>query len=58
MYNIVMKNKDYVIHTKEDYDAICETIYLLTQPEVMNSIRENEKEDLSKMKIYNPKEPW
>lgn len=53
-----MKKKEIIINCREDIDAFYETIYLLSQNEVIKDIKEGEKEDVSHMKVYNPKEPW
>lgn len=50
--------KDYIINSVDDLNAFYETVYLLAQPEVINELKESEKEDINKMKVYNPKEPW
>lgn len=65
--NVIKYNEPLTINTKEgsavimsqdDYDALYETIYLLTKPEVNKKIEEGNKEDIKKMKTYNPKEAW
>ena len=35
-----------------------ETTYLISQPDLLQKIKEGEKEDPSKMKQYNPDEEW
>ena len=49
------KNCNSVIMSEQDYNSLQETVYLLSQPGLLESIKEGEKEDLSQMKVYNPK---
>ena len=49
------KNGNSVIMSEQDYNSLQETVYLLSQPGLLESIKEGEKEDLSQMKVYNPK---
>lgn len=52
------KDGNAVIMSEDDYNAIYETVYLMSQPEVMKKIKAGEKEDIKKMKKYNQKEIW
>lgn len=47
-----------VILSEDDYNGMMETIYLLSQKGVLKKIKEGEKEDISKMKKYDPDEEW
>lgn len=47
-----------VILSEKDYTGILETINLLSQKGLHQKIIEGEKEDFSRMKIYNPDEEW
>ena len=52
------KNGNAVIISEEDYKSMQETIYLISQPGLVEKIKEGEKEDPSSMKEYNPDEEW
>ena len=47
-----------VIVPEEKYNSMVETIFLVSQPGLVESIKQAEKEDINQMKAYNPKEPW
>ena len=47
-----------VIVSEEKYNSMIETIYLVSQPGLVESIKQAEKEDINQMKVYNSKEPW
>lgn len=49
------KNGNSIIMSEQDYNSLQETIYLLSQPGLLDSIKDGEKEDQSQMEIYNPK---
>lgn len=55
---ITTKNGNAVLLSEEDYNSLIETIYLMSQPELTKKIKEGEKEDPSKMKVFNPDEEW
>ena len=52
------KKGNAVILSEEEYNAMLETIYLISQKGLVNKIKEGEKEDVSSMKTYNPNEEW
>lgn len=52
------KKGNAVILSEEEYNAMRETIYLISQKDLVNKIKEGEKEDISSMKTYNPHEEW
>lgn len=52
------KNGNAVIISEAEYNAMLETIYLVSQKGLVEKIKEGEKEDISKMSIYNPNEEW
>lgn len=52
------KKGNAVILSEEEYNAMRETIYLISQKDLANKIKEGEKEDISSMKTYNPNEEW
>ena len=52
------KKGNAVILSEDEYNAMCETIYLISQKGLVNKIKEGEKEKISKMKTYNPNEEW
>ena len=52
------KNGNAVIISEAEYNAMLETIYLVSQKGLVGKIKEGEKEDISKMSTYNPNEEW
>ena len=52
------KNGNAVIISEAEYNAMLETIYLVSQKGLVEKIKEGEKEDISSMSIYNPNEEW
>ena len=52
------KNGNAVIISESEYNAMLETIYLVSQKGLVENIKEGEKEDISKMSTYNPNEEW
>ncbi len=52
------KNGNAVIISEAEYNAMLETIYLISQKGLVEKIKEGEKEDISSMKTYNPNEEW
>ena len=52
------KGKNAVIMSEDDYNAIQETVYLYSAPELVKSITKASKEDRKKMKKYNPNEEF
>ena len=52
------KNGNAVIISEAEYNAMLETIYLVSQKGLVEKIKEGEKEDISKMSTYNPNEEW
>ena len=52
------KNGNAVIISEAEYNAMLETIYLVSQKGLVENIKEGEKEDISKMSTYNPNEEW
>ena len=52
------KNGNAVIISEAEYNAMLETIYLVSQKGLAEKIKEGEKEDISKMSTYNPHEEW
>lgn len=47
-----------VIISEEKYNSMVETIYLVSQPGLVESIKQAEKEDINSMKAYDSREPW
>ena len=65
--NVIQFNQPVVVNTKrgnaviislEEYNAMIETIYLSSQPGLLEKIKEGEKEDRKTMTTYNPNEDW
>ena len=52
------KKGNAVIISEEEYNAMRETIYLTSQPGLLQRIKEGEKEDISSMPVYSPNEEW
>ena len=52
------KNGNAVIISEAEYNAMMETIYLVSQKGLVEKIKEGEKEDISSMSTYNPNEEW
>ncbi len=52
------KKGNAVIISEEDYNAMIETIYLMSQPGLVASIKKGEEEDISKMPVFHPEEEW
>ena len=52
------KKGNAIIISEEEYNALLETIYLISQKGLVQKIKEGEKEDVSKMNTYNPNEKW
>ena len=52
------KNGNAVIISEAEYNAMLETIYLVSQKGLVEKIKEGEKEDISSMPTYNPNEEW
>ena len=52
------KKGNAVILSEDEYNAMRETIYLISQKGLLNKIKEGEKENISSMKTYNPNEEW
>jgi len=52
------KNGNAVIISEAEYNAMLETIYLVSQKGLVERIKKGEKEDVSSMSTYNPNEEW
>lgn len=52
------KKGNAVILSEDEYNALLETVYLMSQPGLVNKIKEGEKEDINSMSTYNPNEAW
>lgn len=52
------KKGNAVIISEEEYNAMLETIYLISQKGLLERIKEGEEEDISSMATYNPNEEW
>ena len=52
------KKGNAVIISEEEYNAMRETIFLASQPGLVQRIKEGENEDISSMPVYNPNEKW
>ena len=52
------KKGNAVIISEAEYNAMLETIYLVSQKGLVEKIKEGEKEDSSSMSTFNPNESW
>ena len=52
------KNGNAVIISEAEYNAMLETIYLVSQKGLVERIKEGEEEDINSMPTYNPNEEW
>lgn len=52
------KKGNAVIISEAEYNAMLETIYLVSQKGLVENIKQGEKEDISKISTYNPNEGW
>ena len=55
---ITTKKGNVVIISEKEYKSMLEIINPPFSRKLINQIKEGEKEDISKMGIYNPKEEW
>ena len=52
------KKGNAVIISEDEYNAMLETIYLISKKGLLEKIKEGEEEDISSMPTYNPNEEW
>ena len=52
------KKGNAVIISESEYNALLETLYLMSQKGLVKRIKDGEREDISKMSTYNPNEMW
>jgi antitoxin YefM len=55
---VTTKNGNAVLISEADYDALLETVYLMSQPNLVSKIKEGEKENASEMSKFDPDEEW
>ncbi len=55
---VTTKNGNAVLLSEEDYNALLETVYLMSQPGLIAKIKEGEKENIAEMSRFNPDEEW
>lgn len=55
---ISSKRGNAVLISEEDFNSMQETIYLMSQPGLVEKIKESEKENFEEMKKYDPSEEW
>lgn len=55
---VTTKNGNAILLSEEDYNALLETVYLMSQPGLVSKIKEGEKERTFEMSKFNPKEEW
>ena len=52
------KKGNAVIVSEEEFNSMLETIYLVSQPGLLEKIKKGEKEDINSMTTYDPNEEW
>lgn len=52
------KKGNAIIISEDEYNSLIETVYLISQPEVLKKIKAGEQEDIDSMETYNPNEEW
>ena len=52
------KKGNDVIVSEEEFNSMLETIYLVSQPGLLEKIKKGEKEDIDSMTTYDPNEEW
>ena len=52
------KKGNAVIISEDDYNAMTETLFLLSKKGLLELIKDGEKEDINSMPSYNPNEEW
>ena len=52
------KKGNAVIISEEEFNSMIETIYLVSQPGLLEKIKKGEKEDIDSMTTYDPNEKW
>ena len=55
---VTTKKGNAVIISEDDYNAMTETLFLLSKKGILELIKEGEKEDIASMSSYNPNEEW
>lgn len=55
---ITTKSGNAVLISEKEYNNLMETLYLTSNKKLVEEIKKGEKEDISKMKEYDPKEKW
>lgn len=51
---VTTKNGNVVLLSEEDYNALLETVYLMSQPGLVSKIKEGEKEKVTEMSKLDP----
>lgn len=52
------KKGNAVIVSEEEFNSMLETIYLVSQPGLLEKIKRGEEEDIDSMTTYDPNEKW
>ena len=65
--NVIEYNEKIIVNTKkgnaviiseEEFNSMLETIYLVSQPGLLEKIKKGEKEDIDSMTTYDSNEEW
>lgn len=55
---ISSKRGNAILVSEEEYNSMLETIYLTSQPGLVEKIKEGENENIDEMKEFDPDEEW
>ena len=55
---VVTNKGNAVIVSEEEYNAMFETIFLISQTDVVDKIKQGEKEEIDNMSTYSYDEEW
>lgn len=55
---ISSKRGNAILVSEEEYNSMLETIYLTSQPGLVEKIKEGENESIDEMKEFDPDEEW
>ena len=56
--NVSTKNGNAIILSAEDYNGLMETVYLMSDSNVMNDIMKSKEEPLEQGSVYDSSEEW
>ena len=56
--NVSTKNGNAIILSAEDYNGLMETVYLMSDPNVLNDIMKSKEEPFEQASVFDPSEQW